>query len=237
MMKDATSDRAIEAVVAAALELVTDGARVGLGSGHAAMTFIAQLGERVRAGLSVVAVPTSEQSARRAREAGIALVGLDEDDLDLTVDGADEVAPNLDLLKGRGGALVRERIVASASKRQVILVTHDKLVRALGESGPIAVEVIPLARGPATRRLRALGVRPDLRMSASAQPFVTDNQNWILDCVIDEPLADARAARTLEHEMLAVPGVVDTGLFLGTAERVLVGHTDGRVDVLLRRDG
>ena len=233
-MTGGTDERALQAVAACALDLIGDGARVGLGSGRAAAAFIAQLGERVRQGLRVAGVPTSEASARQARDLGIPLIDLGEDvELELTVDGADEVAPNLDLVKGRGGALVRERIVASASRRQVILVGHEKLVRALGERGRVPLEVIPLARGPATRRLGALGLRPAVRADRDgARPLLTENGNLTLDCALAEPLRDARAARELEAALLAIPGVVDTGLFLGTAERVLVGYPDGRVDVL-----
>ena len=163
-MTGTSDDRAVAAVAARALDLIEDGARVGLGSGHAAAAFVARLAERVRAGLRVIGVPTSEATARQARDLGIPLIDLDEDvELDLTIDGADEVAPNLDLVKGWGGALVRERIVAAASRRQVILVGQDKLVRALGEHGRIPIEVVPFARGPALRRLRALGLRPTVR--------------------------------------------------------------------------
>ena len=220
-----------------ALRLIDDGARVGLGSGHAASAFIVHLGERVRQGLLVAAVPTSEASAHLARAAGIPLIDLAEDvELDLTVDGADEVAPDLNLVKGWGGSLVRERIVASASRRQVILVGPEKLVQRLGERGRIPVEVIPLARGPVMRRLAALGLHPAVRLDADGtRPFVTDNGNLTLDCAPAVPLADERAARALETALRAVPGVVDTGLFLGTAERVLVGWPDGRVDILTRR--
>jgi ribose 5-phosphate isomerase A len=226
-------DRALEAVAARALDLIRDGATVGLGSGRAAAAFIARLGARVREGLRVAGVPTSEATARQARALGIQLVELEDTELDLTIDGADEVAPNLDLVKGWGGALVRERIVASASRRQVILVGHDKLVRALGEHGRIPVEVIPLARGPVMRRLRSLGLEPTVRTAAAgAGPVITENGNLILDCAPGAPLRDGSAARALEATLLAIPGVVDTGLFLGTAERVLVGYPDGRVEVL-----
>jgi ribose 5-phosphate isomerase A len=222
------SDVALEAVAARALDLVADGARVGLGTGHAASTFIERLGERVRAGLRVSGVPTSDASARQARAVGIPLIDLAEDvELDVTVDGADEVAPNLDLVKGWGGALVRERIVAAASKRQVILVDESKLVRALGERGRIPVEVVPFARGSATRRLAALALAP------TARPGRTDNGNVTLDCAPRTALSPD-GARALAAALRAIPGVVDTGLFLGTAERVLVGRSDGRVDVLER---
>ena len=232
-MRGGDEDRAVEAVAARVLDLIHDGATVGLGSGHAAAAFMARLAARVREGLRVAGVPTSEATVRQARALGIPLVDLDDMELDLTIDGADEVAPNLDLVKGWGGALVRERIVASASRRQVILVGHDKLVRALGEHGRIPIEVIPLARGPASRRLRSLGLEPTVRSAAGgAGPLVTENGNLVLDCAPGEPLQDGSAARALEAALLAIPGVVDTGLFLGTAERVLVGYPDGRVDVL-----
>jgi ribose 5-phosphate isomerase A len=234
----ASADPAVQAVAARALELVSDGAHVGLGTGRAASAFIAKLGERMRDGLRIAAVATSAASERQARALGIPLLDLDEDaELDLTVDGADEVAPNLDLVKGWGGALVRERIVASASRRQVILVGRNKLVRTLGEHGRIPVEVIPLARGPVSRRLRLLGLTPTLRLDAiGTRPFVSENGNLTLDGALGHPLADGAAARDLEAALRSIPGVVDTGLFRGTAERVLVGDPDGRVEVL-RRSG
>jgi len=232
-------DPAVQAVAEQALDLVADGAKVGLGSGRASAAFIAKLGERVRQGLRIVGVPTSEGSAAQARALGIPLVEIDENlELDLTVDGADEVAPNLDLVKGWGGALVRERIVAAASRRQVILVGPEKLVPALGARGRVPVEVIPLARGLVTRRLRALGIVPTVRLAAGGpSPFVTDNGNLTLDCRLPVPLQGAAEARAMESSILEIPGVVDTGLFLATAERVLVGREGGRVEVLIRASG
>ncbi len=231
-------DPALLAVARAAAGLVTEGARVGLGSGRAAVAFVDEVGARVRDGLRISAVATSEATARQAAALGIRIVELDEDlVLDLTVDGADEVAPNLDLVKGWGGALVRERIVAAASRRQVILVGPEKLVERLGQRGRIPVEVIPLARGLVTRELRALDLTPTVRSGAGGAPIRTDNGNLTLDCAPRAALADGAAARALEAAILAVPGVVDTGLFLGTAERVLVGHADGRVDIRTRGGG
>ena len=250
----------LAAAAARALELVQTGTIVGLGSGRAASTFIRALGERVRAGgVSVRAVASSEASADLARSYGIPLVNIEEDtEVSLIVDGADEVtpAPELGLIKGRGGALVRERILTAASGRQVIVVGPEKLVRHLGETGPIPVEVIPVGQGLVSRRLRALGLTPVVRQAAhgggvvgssaarpsarprevaggAGDPFVSDNGNLTLDCTLPAPLSDGHAARALEAAILAIPGVVDTGLFLGTAERVIVGHDDGRVEVLL----
>lgn len=234
-MADPRVDPGLDAVAAQAVALVPDGARVGLGTGRAAAAFIARLGVRRREGWRVTGIATSRATAEQARKAGVPLIEFRENvQLDLTVDGADEVAPNLDLVKGWGGALVRERIVAAASRRQVILVTAQKLVRRLGERGRVPVEVIPFARWPAAQRLKALGLVPTLRMDPSGlQPLVTENANLILDCAPPEPLGPT-AARVLEEAILAIAGVVDTGLFLGTAEQVLVGHPDGRVDTLRR---
>src|SRR5262245_21752709 len=230
------TDAGLEHAAASALELVADGMRIGLGTGHAAAMFVDMLADRVRSGLRVVGVPTSEATAARATSLGIPLGALDDDDeeLALTVDGADEVAPNLDLVKGFGGALVRERIVAAASRRQVILVGHEKLVDRLGTRGRIPIEVVPFACGLVLRRVRALGLDPLVRV-ADGRPVVSDNGNLTIDCGLTTPLADAHAARVLEADLRAIPGVVDTGLFLGTAERVLVGHPDGHVDVLQAR--
>jgi ribose 5-phosphate isomerase A len=229
------TDPAVEAAAASALELIRDGMRVGLGTGHGAVAFLARLADRVRSGLRVVGVPTSEATAAEARRLGIPLGALEDDEeLALTVDGADEVAPNLDLVKGFGGALVRERIVATASRRQVILVGHEKLVDRLGTRGRIPIEVVPFACPLVLRRIRALGLDPVVRL-ADGRRFISDNGNLTIDCGLATPLADARAARVLEADLRAIPGVVDTGLFLGTAERVLVGYPDGHVDVLQAR--
>lgn len=232
-------DPAVQAVATKALALVPDGGCIGLGSGRAATLFIAKLASRLREGLRISAVPTSAASAQAAREAGIPLVELTDGlELDLTVDGADQVAPNLDLVKGMGGALVRERIVAAASRCLVILVGDAKLVGCLGQGGPLPVEVIPFALGLVGRRLRALGLAPTLRSAgAGLPPVLSENGNLTMDCALPAPLADGGAARELERAILGIPGVVDTGLFLGMADQVLVGHADGRVDVLRRTQG
>jgi ribose 5-phosphate isomerase A len=228
----APTDAGVAAAAEAAVALVSDGAWVGLGTGRAAAAFVDRLAERARAGLAVSCVPTSEATAARARALGLRLVDLDEARLvDITVDGADEVAPNLNLVKGRGGAFVRERIVAAASRRQVIVVGPEKLVAALGETGPVPVEIIPMALGHCLRRLKELGVRPVLRADASgAQPFISDNGNLVVDVAMTSTLLDAAAARAFDAELRSIAGIVDTGLFLATAERVLVGHPDGHVD-------
>ena len=229
-------DPGVQAVASRALELVTDGSRIGLGSGRAAMLFLDGLAARVRDGLRVSGVATSQAVADLARQANITLIELGDGGLlDLTVDGADEVTPWLDLVKGWGGALVRERIVAASSIRQIILVSENKLVQRLGERGRVPVEVIPLAAWLVARELAALDIVPTRRMNVGGdRPFVTDNGNWIIDCALPEPLADASSARKCEQTIGAIAGVVDTGFFLGTADVVLVGHTDGHVDTLAR---
>ena len=236
----AATDPGVLAAATRAAELVTDGARVGLGSGRAASAFIAAIGARARRGLKVSGVPTSEASERLARSLEIPLIDITEETLlDLTVDGADEVSPNLDLVKGRGAAFVRERIVAAASRRQVILVSPEKLVPVLCADAGFPVEVIPMAAGLAIRRLKALGLSPVARVDAATaggSPLISVNGNLIFDCACARPLAEPALARTLETAICRIPGVVDTGLFLGTAERVLVGYPDGRVDVLKRSD-
>lgn len=222
------SDDPLTALADRALDLVRDDTIVGLGSGRAATAFVKALGARVFSGLRIKGVPTSDGTAALARSVGIPLVGLDAGDLDIDVDGADEVAPNLDLIKGWGGALVRERIVAMAARRRVILVDREKLVDRLGRRGRLPVEVLPFAMALCRRKLEALGCRPAVRM-ADGRPFVSDNWNVILDCALD-PIDDPGA---LERTIRAIPGVVDTGLFLDVADTVLVW--DGGVVRALER--
>ena len=207
-------------IIERALELVPNIARIGLGSGRAAQAFVKGLGERVRNGsLRVQGVPTSEETARLSREEGIPLLTLAEAGiLDLTVDGADEVDPNLDLIKGYGRALVREKIVAASSRRLVILVGDEKLVPQLGTHGKLPVEVTPFALPLCERRLGELSCRPSLYRQGN-ELFVTDNGNHILECQLD-PITDARE---LELAIRTIPGVVGTGLFLNMADTVLVG--------------
>jgi ribose 5-phosphate isomerase A len=208
----------LRAVAERALSYVPEGGVIGLGTGKAATAFIHALGERVRAGLQVRGVPTSEASAALARQLGIPLTTLEEvDGLDVDVDGADEVDPNCQLVKGYGGALLREKIVAAASKKFIVVVGDEKIVAALGTRGKLPVEIVPFGLGLCSRRLTALGLTPEVR-TKDGKPFITDNGNLILDCGM-KPLADPEG---LELSIRAIPGVVGTGLFLGMATAVLI---------------
>jgi ribose 5-phosphate isomerase A len=215
-----------------ALAFVAAGDVIGLGSGRASSDFIRLLGERVRQGFAVRGVPTSQESEALARSVGIPLLSLEEGfPLAVTVDGADEVDPHLNLIKGYGRALVREKVVAASSRKLVILVGPGKTVGRLGERGKLPVEVLPFALPLCRRRLAELGCKPVL-YERDGRPFLTDNGNHILDCAVG-PLADPAA---LEAGLRAVPGVAGTGLFLGMADVVLVGD-DGFNLVDERRRG
>jgi ribose 5-phosphate isomerase A len=222
-------DESLGALGKAAAGYVEDGMNVGLGTGRAAVAFVRALAERVKGGLRIVGVPTSEATRELAGSLGIRLATLaDVPELDLTIDGADEVDPDLDLIKGLGGALVREKIVAASSRRFVVVVGAEKLVERLGVKTPLPVEVVPFAQPLAEKRLAALGSRPALRRK-DGKTFVSDNGNHILDCQFRE-IADPAA---LDVTIRAIPGVVGTGLFVGMAERVLVQHQES-VRVLKR---
>ena len=205
----------------AAAEQVRDGMVLGLGSGTTVYFFLEELGRRVKSGLHVSGVPTSERTAGLAREFGIPLSTLDEhQELGLDVDGADEVDPHLNLIKGRGGALLREKIIARAARRRVIVVDGSKLSSTLGTRATLPVEVVPFAKALAIKGLTELGAKPVLRVGGDGSPFVTDNGNWILDCVF-EPMSDPGR---IEAQINRVPGVVENGLFIGLADEVLVAR-------------
>jgi len=220
-MRDTQAEKR-QAGVAAADE-VHDGMALGLGSGSTVFFFLEELGRRVREGLRVQGVPTSISTARLAGQFGIPLTTFDEQhELDLDVDGADEVDPQLNLIKGHGGALLREKIIALAARRRLIIVDETKISPRLGNA-VLPVEVVPFARGLAERGLHQLGGQPRLRQGDGGQPFVTDNANWILDCrfgAIDNPAG-------LEAAINRVPGVMDNGLFVGLADEIVVARATG----------
>ena len=203
-----------------ALAYVEDGMTVGLGSGSTAELFLAALADRVRDGLAIRGVPTSERVAGLARAAGIPLVGPEDvPPIALTVDGADEVDPSLNMIKGRGGALVREKLVATASDALIVVVDEGKLVGALGERQAVPVVVVRFGWRQTAARLERLGCEPVLRVTEGGAPFVTDDNNYVLDCRFGSIAQPARLA----EEIKGLLGVVEHGLFIGIASRVVVG--------------
>lgn len=220
---------AAQTIAQRAIEFIHDGDIVGLGTGRAATAFIEDLGGRVAAGMKIRGVPTSQASADLAARLRIPLVSLDEiEAIDVTIDGADEVDPQLDLIKGLGGALVREKIVAAAARKFVVLVGDEKIVGKLGEHGVLPVEVVPFALAYCQRELKKLGW-PSVPRERGGKLYLTDNGNPILDWQI----TGLDHAREIERKLHDLPGVVGTGLFLGMADVVLVQRGD-RVEELRR---
>src|SRR5580698_88389 len=217
------NEREKEIAGRAAAELVRDGEVVGLGTGSTAYFAVVALGERVKAGLKIVGIPTSVQTADLARSVGIQLTTLDEHpEIDITIDGADELNPRLNLIKGGGGALTREKVIASASKKMVVVADSSKVVAVLGKF-PLPVEVIAFARTVVERKIAALGASPKLRTKADGSPYITDNGNQILDCSFGK-IADPPA---LALALSNIPGIVEHGLFIGLAKMALVGRGNG----------
>jgi len=213
-----------------ALEFVTSGMRLGLGTGSTARVFVDLVGGQVKCGLKVIAVPTSEATRAQAEQCGIPLTTLDETpELDLTVDGADEIAPDLSLIKGGGGAMLREKIVASASHRLIIIADNSKMVVKLGKF-PLPIEVVPFGLVATQRAVqRVLAADGDsgpvtLRLDAAGHPFVTDSGHFILDAA----LGTISNPRWLARRLSETPGVVEHGLFIGLARLAIVAGPEGR---------
>jgi ribose 5-phosphate isomerase A len=227
---DDSLDRWKRDAAEAAAALVENGMIVGLGTGSTARHAVEALGKRVQDGLQIVGIPTSEATAHQARELGIPVSSLAEHaEIDLTIDGADEIQRGtLDLIKGHGGALLREKVVASSSRRLIIIADHTKLVDRLGTKFEVPVEVVAFGWQAAERKLQKLGAQTKLRAGADEKPFVTDGGHFILDCsfgLIASPAA-------LDQELNSVVGVVEHGLFLKMTSRAVVAGPDG-VKVLL----
>ena len=224
------------AAAARALEFVRPGMRLGLGSGSTAKHFVELLAQRVRGGLDVITVATSETTGSDAERLGIPLTSLDETpQLDLTVDGADEIAPDLSLIKGGGGALLREKIVASASARMIVIADESKWVSALGRF-PLPVEIVPFGLAPTRRKVEAAAAAAGspgpalLRRGKDGHAFVTDGGHWILDAAF-ERIADPKS---LAERLDGIAGVVEHGLFIGLAHAAIVAGPSG-VRVIERR--
>ena len=206
-----------------AVEYVKDGMVVGLGTGSTVYYTIKKLGIMVSDGLDIIGIPTSISSESIAKESGIKLSTLDEHPkIDVTIDGADEVDPNLNLIKGMGGALFREKIVASASDMEIIVVDPSKMVEILGTRSPLPVEVASFGWKICREKLMKFGCTVKLRMKDDAI-FVSDNKNYILDCKFEQIIDP----KQLESEINNVPGVIENGLFLDIADSALVGSEDG----------
>ena len=218
-MKKIVAEKAVDT-------FVKDGMNVGLGTGSTAYFAIKRIGQLVADGYDLTCVATSVQSENLAREGGIKVVDLDEvDKLDVTIDGADEVDPKMQLVKGLGGALLREKIVAAATVREVIIVDESKLVEKLGTKAPLPVEVLRFGHEHTRYALERQGCKPELRMK-DGEPFVTDGGNYIYDCRFPEGISNPFF---LESRIDVIPGVVENGLFLNTAFDVLVSRQDGTV--------
>lgn len=216
------NDKEKEAAARASVRFVNDGDVVGLGTGSTAAYVVRFLGERVQAGLKIVGIPTSVRTKELAASLGIPLTTLNEcQQIDVAIDGADEFDPKLQLTKGGGGALLREKIIASASRQFVVIADSSKQVAVLG-AFPLPVEVIPFAEALVAKKIAALGGRVKLRQSPDGTPFITDEGHHILDCrfgrITDPP--------TLARKLSDTPGVVEHGLFINMATVVLMGKGD-----------
>ena len=213
----------------AAVEYVKDGMIVGLGTGSTTEFAVKKLGERVRDGLAIRGIPTSDVTKVQAEEEGIPLIDFSETMyIDLTIDGADEIDVNLNMIKGGGAALLREKIVASASKEEIIIVSHEKFVKQLG-SFPLPVEVIPFGWQVIFNKLETLGGSPDLRLK-QGQPLLTDQGNYIIDCRFRQIID----ASQFEQRLNMIPGVVENGLFTGLCTRMIMA--EGEKIVVKERD-
>jgi ribose 5-phosphate isomerase A len=217
------------AAAARAVDFVRAGMRLGLGSGSTAQAFVELLAERVRAGLDVVAVPTSQATRAQAERLGIALTTLDETpELDLTIDGADEIAPDLTLIKGGGGALLREKVVASASAKLIVIADESKWVSVLGRF-PLPIEIMPFGATATRRAVEAAAAAAgcpgpaSLRAAPNGHAFVTDGGHWLLDARLQR-IADPQ---DLANRLAAVPGVMEHGLFIGLAETAILAGPNG----------
>jgi ribose 5-phosphate isomerase A len=217
------------AAAARAVDFVRSGMRLGLGTGSTAQHFVELLAERVRTGLDVIAVPSSEATRAQAERLGIALTTLEQTpELDLTVDGADEIAPDLNLIKGGGGALLREKIVASASAQMIVIADASKWVPVLGRF-PLPIEIVPFGAAATRRAVEAAAIEIGcpgpalLRKGKDGHAFVTDGGHWLLDAQLQR-IADPKA---LAARLSAVPGVMEHGLFIGIARTAILAGPDG----------
>ena len=220
-----TSTR-LERIGAQAAGEVQPGMIVGLGTGSTASAFVRALGARVAGGLRITGIPTSVETEELARSLGIPLTTLNEIDvIDLCIDGADEIDASLNVVKGRGGALLFEKLVARRADRYIIIATDDKLVHRLGSRLPLPVELVPMGWRHTARELERLGLGPELRTGEGGDPFVTDGGHYIVDCAT----GGIEDAPSLAAKIKAITGVVDHGLFIGMADLAMTVDAGGRV--------
>lgn len=212
----------------AAAELIQEGMLVGLGTGSTAAFFIEALGKRCKEGLKISAIATSQQSARQAEHVGIPLKDpATITQIDITVDGADEIDHLKNMIKGGGGALLREKLLALASKELLVVIDETKLVDQLGDH-PVAVEIVPFIYRTTMQRLEKQGYHGVLRLDRDNQPFVTDNGNYIFDIQYSQPILDPEKE---DKRLKSITGVIETGLFFRVAHRVIIGYEDGFVKI------
>ncbi|NLI73610.1 MAG: ribose-5-phosphate isomerase RpiA [Euryarchaeota archaeon] len=213
-----------------AVEYVKDGMVLGLGTGSTTKYAIEEIGRLVSEGYELIGVPTSLETERQARSLNIPISTLEKvKRLDLTIDGADEVDPQFQLIKGLGGALLREKIIAYHSDLEIIIVDHSKIVDKLGIKTPLPVEVVPFSHGRTKEAIEELGCKATLR--GESGPFITDNGNYIYDCKFD----GIDNAKMLELKLDSIPGVVENGLFLEMSSHIVIGTKDG-VEIRERTD-
>ncbi|WP_010284835.1 ribose-5-phosphate isomerase RpiA [Bacillus timonensis] len=219
-----------KAVGEKAIEYIEDGMVVGLGTGSTVFYTISKLGECVKSGLSIQGVPTSKQTEKLATKVGIPLISLNRvEQIDVAIDGADEVDPDLNLIKGGGGALLREKIIATAAETFIVVADPEKNVEKLG-SFPLPVEVLPFGLKMTQKKIQELGLTTQLRQMQGT-PFQTDNGHYILDC----HFPDRTNLKELERELNLIPGVIENGLFLGTADKYITLDRDNNNSIVIRQ--
>jgi ribose 5-phosphate isomerase A len=224
MMSDQDVDNQKKAAALTAIEFVRDGMVIGLGTGSTAKHMVIALGDKVRAGMKLRGVPTSQETAALAKQFGITLIDAESRwEIDVAIDGADQVDPRFNLIKGGGGALLKEKIVAASAKQFIVVVDHTKRVTILGGSFPLPIEVIPFGWGSTAREIEALTKSPVVLRERNGVPFKTETGNMI----VDVHLAQISQPKELEMALNLIPGIVETGLFVGRTDLLIVGTPTG----------
>lgn len=219
-------EKAKEAAGKKAAELMQDGMLIGLGTGSTVAFFLKYLSQRCKEGLKIHAVATSIKSANLAEQGHIPLIDINKlTKIDVAVDGADEIDHNKQMIKGGGGALCREKIVASMADEMIVIVDEKKCVQQLGKF-PLPLEILPFAYNATLEKIRQAGFNPSIRKKKDGAFFITDNENYIADLAFEQPLENLEDLNTLLH---LIPGVIETGLFLHMAGRLIIGRPDGSI--------